>query len=295
MSEKRPDWSRRKLIQYSGVGIGLAIAGCNSADNSDENSDDGDSGLPDDPADAFELAGDGSAGFREWLGPEFTLESRTDGEQRQLFQFVDYGEIPDGEMEQQRNQRETFAEQIGISPESIERELLLGPITDNLPYRTLFGTFDAAALIDSFESSGFERTSEPGEFVIFDESFAISSDTIIEHPQSATLVENTTNGRQSFEGIDEEMELLLDLVPTGPQITINSRGDHDDIVMDGLTIFELNGPVATHGIRTLIFEDASAATSERVREIEIDGSARDEVITEEIQGRVAMIESRRSE
>ena len=293
MSERGPDWSRRTLLRYSGVGIGLAIAGCNSADNSD--GDDSDDELPENPADAFELAGDGSAGFREWLAPEFALESQTDGDQRQLFQFVDYEEIPDGEMEQQRNQRENFAEQIGISPESIERELLLGPITDNLPYRALFGTFDAAALIDSFENSGFERTSEPGEFVIFDESFAISSETIIEHPRSATLVENTMNGRQPFEGIDEEMELLLDLVPTGPQITINSRGDHDDIVMDGLTILELNGSVTTHGIRTLIFEDASAATSERVREIDIDSSVRDEVVTEEIQGRVAMIESRRSE
>lgn len=293
MSEKRPDWSRRKLLRYSGVGIGLAIAGCNSADNSDEDGS-GDE-LPENPPEAFELAGDGSDGFREWLAPEFTLESQTEGDQRQLFQFVDYGEIPDGEMEQQRTQRETFAEQIGIAPESIERELLMGPITDNLPYRALFGTFDATALIDSFESSGFERTSEPGDFVIFDESFAISSDTIIEHPRSATLVEDTMDGRQSFEGIDEEMELLLDLVPTGPQITINTRGDHDDIVMDGLTIFELDGSIVTHGIRTLIFEDASAATSERIQEIDIDGSARDEVISEEIQGRVAMIESRRSE
>ena len=107
MSERGPDWSRRTLLRSSGVGIGLAIAGCNSADNSDE--DDSDDELPENPAEAFELAGDGSDGFREWLAPEFTLEGRTDGEQRQLFQFVDYEEIPDGEMEQQLNQRENFA------------------------------------------------------------------------------------------------------------------------------------------------------------------------------------------
>jgi hypothetical protein len=293
MSEERPDWSRRKLVQYSGVGIALAVAGCNGAGDSSGEGDD--NGLPKDSADAFELAGDGSAGFREWLGPEFTLESRADGEQRQLFQFVDYEEIPDGEMQQQRDQRANFAEQIGAAPESIERELLLGPITDNLPYRALFGSFDAAALVDSFENEGFERTGEPGDFVIFDESFAISGDTIIEHPSSATLIERMMSGQQSFEGIDEEMELVLDLVPAGPQTTITSRGDHDDVVLDGLTIFELNGPVVTRGIRTLIFEDESAATSERVREIDIDGSARNEVVTEEIRGRVAMIESRRAE
>lgn len=294
MSEERPDRSRRKLLQYSGVGIALAVAGCNGTDDP-SGEDDGGDGVPETPSEEFELAGDGSAGFREWLGPEFTLESRTDGDQRQLFQFVDYEEIPDGEMQQQLDRRATFAEQIGVAPESIERELLLGPITNNLPYRALFGTFDAATLIESFESSDFERTSEPGDFVIFDESFAISSDTIIEHPSSATLVENMMNGQKPFEGIDEEIELLLDLVPAGPQVTINSRGDYDDVVMDGLTIFELDGPVVTHGIRTLVFETESAATSERVQEIDIEGSARDEVVTEEIHGRVAMIESRRAE
>jgi hypothetical protein len=284
------------LIQYSGVGVALTLAGCNGnpdGEDGEENGND-ESGLPENPAEEFGLAGDGSAGFREWLGPEFTLESRTDGERRQLFQFVDYGEIPDGEMQRQRDRRASFAERIGISPESIERELLLGPITDNLPYRTLFGTFDSDALIETFESNGFERTSEPGEFAIFDETFAISADAIIEHPDSAALVENMMNGQQPFEGIDSEMKALLDLVPAGPQVTISSRGDYDDVVLDGLAIFRLNGPVVTRGIRTLIFADESAATSERVQEIDIEGSARTEVVTEEIHGRIAMIESRRS-
>lgn len=289
MSEERPDWSRRKLLQYSGVGIGLAIAGCNSADSSDE--EDPDDELPDNPASTFGLAGDGSAGFREWLAPEYTLESPAAGELRQLYQFVDYEEIPDGEMENQRQQRLTFADQIGIQPEQIERELLLGPIEGDLPYRTFFGSFDAETLIDSFEASSLERTDELGEFVVFDESIALSSDVIIEHPDSAELIEGMQTGQEPFEDIDEEMDLLLDLIPAGPQQTINSRGDHDDVVLDGQTILELDGPYRTHTIRTLIFTDASAATSERVRELDIDGSVRNEVLTEEINGRVAMIES----
>lgn len=89
------------------------------------------------------------------------------------------------------------------------------------------------------------------------------------------------------------MKVLLDLIPAVPQVTINSRDDFDDIVLDGLTILELNGPATTHGIRTLIFTDESAATSERVREIDIDDSPRNKVVSEEIHGRVAMIESRR--
>lgn len=289
MSDERPDWSRRKLIQYGGVGIGLAIAGCNSADDSDE--EDPDSELPENPADTFELAGDGSAGFREWLAPEYTLESPAAGELRQLYQFVDYGEISSGEMENQRQQRRTFADRLGIQPEQIERELLLGPINRELPYRTFFGSFDAEALTEAFEASGFKQTGEVGEFVVLDETFAISDSVIIEHPNNGDLIEGMQTGQDPFEEIDEEMGLLLDLIPAGPQVTINSRGDHDDVVLDGQTIFEINGPYRTHTIRTLVFTEESAATSERVRELDIDGTVRNEVLTEEINGRVAMIES----
>jgi hypothetical protein len=290
MSDNRQHWSRRRLLQYSGVGIGLAVAGCNGSSESDDQ--DG-TELPDEPTTQFELAGNGAAGFREWLLPEFALESATDGEQRQLYQFVDYGQIPDGEMEQQRERRATFADQIGIAPGQIERELLLGPLDNNLPYRVLFGTYDKSDLVETFEGSGFERTSEPGNFVIFDELIAISEDTILEHPSSNTVVEQAMAGGQEFEEFEEEMKVLLDLIPAGPQVTINSRDDFDDIVLDGLTILELSGPVTTHGIRTLIFTDESAATSERVREIDIDDSPRNKVVSKEIHGRVAMIESRR--
>lgn len=292
MSEHRQDWSRRRLLRYSGVGIGLAIAGCNSSDTSEDEPDDE---LPENPAESFDLAGNGSDGFREWLAPEFTIADPAEGERRQLYQFIDYQLIPEQEMQAQKDRRATFAERIGVSPESIQRELLLGPISGNLPYRALFGSFDAEELVQRFENSGFERTSEPGAFVVLDETIAISDETIIEHPDSAELIAAMQEGHEPFEGFDEEMELLLDLIPAGPQVAINARGDHDDVVLDAQTIITLSGPVVTYGIRTLIFEDASAATSERVRELDIENSARDEVLTEEINGRVAMIESRRQE
>jgi hypothetical protein len=285
MSDSRPNQSRRKLLKYSGVGIAAALAGCNG-DTGEDGQPDGETG----PG-QFELAGDGAAGFRRWLAPQFTLEPATDGQQRQLYQFIDYTRIPDGEMTQQVERRETFADQIGVEPTSIERELLLGPIESNLPYKLLFGSFDAERVRTAFENSGFERTSEPGDFVIYDEAFAISAEVIAEHPNSATLIDGAQNGYGPFEGYDEEMNLLLDLVPAGPQVTLNKRDDIDDVVLDGLTIFELNGPVATHSIRTLIFTDEEAASLDRAREIDIDGSVRDEVLTEEIDGRVVMLES----
>lgn len=286
MNESRPDRSRRKLLKYGGVGLATALAGCNGGGTDGDRPSDGGT-----DAGGFELAGDGLAPFREWLAPQYTIESATDGQQRQLYQFIDYTRIPDGEMAQQVQRRETFAEQIGVAPTSIEQELLLGPIEGSLPYKLLLGSFDARQVIRTFENSSFERTGNPGEFVIFDETFAISSEAIIEHPNSAALIDGAQNGYGPFEGYDEEMNLLLDLVPAGPQVTLSKRDDFDDVVLDGLTILELNGPVTTHGIRTLVFTDADAATLERAREIDIDGSARDEVLTEEISGRVVMLES----
>jgi hypothetical protein len=293
MSDHRPKRSRRKLLKYSGVAVAAALAGCNAPSTDSETDDD--NGLPDDPATEFELAGEGSVGFRGWLNPQYTLESPTDGEQSQLYQFIDYGLIPEGEMSQQVERRENFADSIGVEPTSIQRELLLGPIEGNLPYKILFGSFDAEAVATTFENTGFERTSEPGDFVVFDERFAISADTIIEHPNSAGLIEQHEAGQQPFEGYDADMQLLLDLIPAGPQATVNKRDDIDDVVLDGLTILELDGPVATHGIRTLVFTDEEAASLERAREIDIEGSVRDTVLTEEIQGRVVMLESRREE
>lgn len=301
MSEYSPDWSRRRLIQYGGVGAALAVAGCNSSGDSNDVNEPGE----DDPSDTqqsgelaaqFELAGNGSEGFRPWLDPEFTLESRADGERRQLYQFIDYDLIPEQGMEGQKERRNTYAERIGVQPESIHRELLLGPIEGDLPYKVLFGSFDSEALVQAFENSGFEQTAEPGEFVVFDETFALNDETIIEHPDATGLIQGKQEGHPPFEGIDEEMGLLLDLIPAGPLVTINSRDDLDDVVLDGLTAIRLSGPsVATYSMRVLVFEDESAATSERVRELDIENSVRDEVLTEEIHGRVAMIESRRQE
>ncbi len=293
MSDYRPTRSRRKLLKYSGIAVAAALAGCNAPSTDGETDDNSD--FPEDPAAEFELAGEGSVGFREWLNPEYTLESPTEGEQSQLYQFIDYEMIPDGEMTQQVERRANFADSIGVEPTSIGRELLLGPIEGSLPYKMLFGSFDAQALATTFENSGFERTSEPGDFVIFEERFAISADTIIEHPNSAALIEQHEAGQQPFEGYDADMQLLLDLIPAGPQATLSKRDDIDDIVLDGLTILEVTRSTATHGIRTLVFTDESAATLERAREVDIDGSARDTVLSEELQGRVAMIESRREE
>ncbi len=293
MSDNRPTQSRRKLLKYSGVAVVAALAGCNAPSTDSET--DGNDGLPEDPATAFELAGEGSVGFRGWLNPEYPLESPTEGEQSQLYQFIDYDLIPEGEMSQQVERRANFADRIGVEPTSIQRELLLGPIEGNLPYKILFGSFDASALATTFENSGFERTSEPGDFVVFDERFAISADAIIEHPNSAGLIEQHEAGQQPFEGYDADMQLLLDLIPAGPQATLSKRDDIDDIVLDGLTILEVTGSTATHSIRTLVFTDESAATLERARQIDIDGSARNTVLSEEIHGRVAMIESRREE
>ncbi|MXR50950.1 hypothetical protein GRX03_04920 [Halovenus sp. WSH3] len=291
MSESSPDWSRRQILQYGGVGAALAVAGCNSPGSS---TGDGSEQQPGSLAAQFELAGNGAEGFRPWLDPAFTIDPQTEGRRRQLYQFIDYDLIPRQGMEEQKQRRAAYAERIGIAPESVNRELLLGPVEGALPYRALFGSFDSTTLVQSFENSDFQRTAEPGEFVVFDDTFAISDEAIIEHPSVVDLIQGRQEEKPPFEGIDEEMEILLDLVPAGPQVTINSRDDLDDVVVDGLTIIRLNGSVATYSMRTLVFEDESAATSERVRELDIENSARNEVLTEEIHGRVAMIESQRS-
>lgn len=328
MNENRPRWSRRKLLRYGGVGTALAIAGCGGSDDSSddgsngddegdtagpENGDDGNEtgddgeggddsdeeseGLPDNPSEAFELAGNSAEQYRNWLVPELTLDEEAIGGTKRLYQTNDYRLAAEDGWDAQLTLRDQFAAPLGIEPESIESDVLIGPITEGRPFRIIFGSFDTTVIEETLESSDFERTGSDGEYSIYDDQLVIGDDVIVEHPSYEAILQTSRGERDSIGASDDDIGLLLDLVPAGLLVTFRRRENVDVLIADSTTILDVNqdadgpSPEFTRAIRTLVFDDAASVTSERVREIVIENSSFfSEVVTLELQGRVAMAE-----
>lgn len=321
MSEDPPVLPRRKLLRYGGVGAALAVAGCgaNEDSGSDDETDDGSSGGSDDGSsggsddgssdgsddddsgntdgstdgrtDEFELAGDGSESYRQWLVPEFTLEADTDVETKQLYQFNDYERAEEAGWDSPLVLRDQFAEAYGVEPESFESEILVGPVENGTPRRIHFGSFDTAAIAEQLEANDFQQTGEDGEFTVFEDRVAVSEDTIVQHSSFSEFLAASRGESDSISDTDEDVELLLDLVPAGALVTLSRREGTDDLVVDGMSVSEFGDDgVQSHAVRTLIFENSDAVTDERIRELVIENSPFEEILTQETGGRVAMAE-----
>lgn len=325
MSEMRPNWSRRRLLRYSSVGIALAVAGCgqnedgtddgesdgggtdgsepDDGDTTDDGQSDDDEGagnnqpdggeLPDDPATAFELAGDGADRYRDWLVPEYTLDANTDGGIKQLYQFNNFELAAQQGWDSRLLIRDDLAESLGVDPESVESEILVGPVEDGVPNRIFFGSFETETITETLRSAGLEQTAEDGEFTIFDDRLAVSGTVVFEHQSYGDFLETARGEAESFGETHDDVRLLLEVVPAGALVTLSSRED-GDLVADAMTVvdFDEEGN-RSRAIRTLVFRDASAVTSERIRELVVENSIFEEILTEESQGRVAMAEVRR--
>jgi hypothetical protein len=314
MSKTWSNWSRRQLLRYGGVGAALAIAGCGESSDDTGGDDttgtgstgDGDGNssadgtnrtggnIPDDPENVFALAGDGAQQYRNWLVPEYSLDAELEAERKQLYQFNDYERAADAGWDAQLEFRNHFADILGADPQSFESEILVGPIDDSTPHRIFFGSFDTETVQATVEERGFERTGKDHEFAVFGDRIAISENVIIEHPSYATFLETKRAARDSLGATDEDVALLLDLVPAAPLVTLSRREEKDDLVVDAMSVLAFDeDEFYSHAVRTLIFEEESDATSDRVRELVVEGSVFEEIVTEEVHGRAAMAEVRR--
>lgn len=318
MSEMRPDMSRRRLLRVGGIGAAIAIAGCGGSDNGDDGTDsvengeennvngtdDGDNGgngageegehLPDDPDSAFELAGDGAEQYRRWLVPEYTIDADLDADTKQLYQFNDFELAAEQGQDSLLELRDHYAASLGADPEAMTSEILVGPVEGGAAHRIFFGSFDRSAVTEFVEAEGFEQTGEDGEFTIFEERIAVSEEVIIEHPSYEKFLEASRGERDTIGDVDEDVQLLLDLVPTGPLVTLSRREGYTDLSVDAMTVLEYDAEeLPSRAVRTIVFTEESDLTEDRIRELVVDNSSFDEILTMESYGRVAMVEVKR--
>lgn len=303
MSDDPPVLPRRELLRYGGVGAALAVAGCgaNENDSSDDGTDDSSGNSTDDggdgdgqsrdPAAEFELAGDGSEPYRQWLVPEYTLNADSDADTKQLYQFNDYQRASDAGWDSPLLFRDRFAEAYGVEPESFESEVLVGPVENGAPRRILFGSFDTAAIAEQLESNGVERTGEDGDYTVFGGQVAVSEETIVQHSSFEAFLSASRAESRTISDTDEDVRLLLDLVPAAALVTLSRRDGDDDLAVDGMSVSEFGDDgIQSHAVRTLVFEEAAAITDERIRELIIENSPFEEIASQETAGRVAMAE-----
>ena len=306
MSDDPPELPRRKLLRYGGVGAALALAGCGANDdgssddgsendpgNSTDDGGDGD-GQSQDPASEFELAGDGAEPYRQWLVPEYTLSADSDADTKQLYQFNDYERAEEAGWDSPLLFRDRFAEAYGVEAESFESEVLVGPVENGRPRRILFGSFDTTAIAEHLESNGVEQTGEDGDFTVFGDQVAVSSDTIVQHNSFGAFLSASRAEGETISEADEDVRLLLDLVPAAALVTLSRRDGHDDVAVDAMSVSEFGDDgIQSHAVRTIVFEESSAVTDGRIRELVIENSPFEEIVTQETSGRVAMAEVRR--
>jgi hypothetical protein len=302
MSDDPPALSRRQLLRYGGVGTALAVAGCGSNDDGTDDSgtstDDGSGNGTDDgdapsggPAAEFDLAGDGATPYRQWLVPEYTLNGDSDVETKQLYQFNDYERASEAGWDSPLAFRDRFAEAYGVEAESFESEVLVGPVENGAPRRILFGSFDTTAIAEQLESNGFEQTGEDGAFTVYGNRVAVSEETIVQHSSFEAFLSASRAEGRTISDTDEDVALLLDLVPAGALVTLSRRDGKEDLVVDAMSVSEFGDDgVQSHAVRTLVFEEAAAVTDARIEELVIENSPFEEIVTQETDGRVAMAE-----
>lgn len=300
MTEKH--WSRRNLLQYGSVGIALAIAGCgddtettddgsnDGAENEQDTDGNGETDADGDETEGFELAGDGAAPYREWLVPEHTIDRDVDADTKQLYQFNDFDLAVEQGWTAQSQLRQQYADSFGLEGSAIESEVLVGPVEDGVPWRLFFGSFDTETVAETLEERGVEQTATDGEFTVFGGQFAVSDSAIVTHPEYDVFLETSRGNREPIGEVDEDVATLLNLVPQGAMVTL-ARRENSDLSVEGMSVvdFDEEGQ-RSRAIRTLVFDDADAVGSERIREIVVENSVFEEILTEETDGRVAMVE-----
>lgn len=306
MNESRRSWSRRRLLAWCGAGTALSLAGCSGSDPDDqsENGDGDDHGNGDGTSDThselaanFELAGTGATTYRHWLHPEYQIDADLDVETKQLYQVNDFGLASAENVTELVESRQNLALELGIEPEDLQAEIILGTALSSDPNRVYLGSFDADAIGSHLQEYEFERTDDVGEYALFEQdiTIAVGDDAIVTHPAYEALIEAAGGSTDRIEDVDEEVAILLDVLPDGIITTLARRDGYDSIVVDATVILGTNDEGRrNHEIRAFVFTDEAQVSMQTARDV-ISGGVFDEsdIRREEAHDRVVMMDVER--
>jgi len=300
--------SRRALLRYGSAAAVASIAGCLWGD-SDENGDEspngdangdespnGDANGDESPnyAEAFDLAGDGAALFKEWLVPGNPVGSQ-DGVVT-VFGYRDF-ESEDAEgINSMGTYRSELARTYGIDAADIAGEMIVGDPNSRRDRRIHLGEFDPETIVGTFEEAGTaEQVGEYREYTIIEGQQgqgAVGSDAILVLPNYEAYINAKHGDGERLIDANQPAGHLLDVLPRGFQITASRHENIEDLVINGASYHAVDAdgnPERT--TRAFVFRDESSATTERAREIiEIGNSGYEEIISEEKHGRMVMTE-----
>lgn len=282
MNDRRP--SRRAYLATCTAAATATLAGCFGDDDSNRN----------DLVGEFDLAGDGTAPFRDWVLPVDGIEMDADVEL--LCQFDDY-ETGDQNVPGIEDGRLGTAGMFNVDPEIINAELVVPP-SPAFPSRfgnIVFGDFEpvTADIIDFLErpDQGQEITDEYQGYTIIGDVFAVGDDTVLLTDRYESHIDAVAGETDRLTETDEDAALLFDLLPDATRIAVSRHHDIADLVINGESRLEANeDKEVTRSVRTFIFEDEEAASAERAAEIIEDGRGYEEIFETEVHDRIVMVE-----
>lgn len=300
--EPRSGLSRRRLLQLSGAGLAVSVAGCSGGSDDDGGANDGGDGNGpgddeelslteyDDPTE-MTLAGSGSSAFRHWLLPGFS-ESTQRGEL--ICQFENFQAYPDAGENRLTQQRQVAADIFGLEAEALNWALGVGSEPQGELGWIYSGSFDQQEVGNFIEDKDRYFYIGPLEgYEIYDSemprAYAVGTETIIEHPSFDAFIEAEQGERERLEEADSDVGLALDVLPEGLRVGVSRRPEMTDLQVSATSYLAWEDNLPTDRIRTLVFDDAANATLDRAREIvssaELDPA---NITAAEAAGRVLM-------
>jgi hypothetical protein len=316
MSDRTP--TRRALLRYCGVGSMVGLAGClwgnddetQNGDETDQTPVDGTTPTPDSPAtptpgdnggesinyaEAFELAGDGAAPFRNWVVPD-NPQGSVSGVTA-VCAYQDFEIARQQEISALQQYRGALANQYGTDTESLTGQLLVGEPNGSGDRVIHLGDFDTEAMTEHFKSQDIMSLIEEYRgYSVFEQRdgnrTVVGPDAVIRVPIYEQYIDANMGDADRLVDVDEDVQNLFSVLPSALQISIARHDDLDDLAINGSARHNLDedgNPNRT--TRAFVFHDEESATTERGREIISSGDTGfDEILTEEEHGRMVMIE-----
>jgi hypothetical protein len=307
MNERRPSFSRRKLVRYCGVGGTVGLAGClwGGSNDDDGNGDDGDDtdngtdadtdgngNMEDRPlVERFELAGDGAAEFRDWLIPGNSIVF-SDGTEL-LFQHNDYEAATEQGWSDMAQQRQNIASNFGTQAESHVGSILIGsPEGGSQPRSIHLGDFDKESVVEFQQDENWEIKEEYEGYSILtrsDITAAIGTDAMLVTPLYEEYIDAKNGDHERLGEADEGVGIVLDLLPDGVQMSVSRNPDREGVDVSGTSIMEVGSDgESQRKVRTVVFNSVDAASVDAA--LELVNMADDEPLAAEHHEHVVMLE-----
>lgn len=276
--------SRRAVLGCCAASA-VGLAGCLGLgdDSPDDTPDDDLPGL-------FDLAGDGTEPFVDWLAPESTYGG--DEGDEILFIYQNYARGADMGIEPLQRSRERVAETFGDDPGAFAGELLVGLPGDTGRGGLHVGEFDSDAIRSTVEAELDEPSGEYGGYTVYADEIAVGDDAVILTPEYERFVDARHGDGPHLRDEDDDVDLLLELQPAGFQLSATRRED-GELALSGSSFVDADDDGTPQRVlRTFVFESAEDASVERAEEIAADGS-HEATLSSEHHGRVVMLEYER--